>query len=101
MFLRIHISINKQANTLNNNDLAYLNYWLNRLSRNTTTSHDLTVDHFQKEMSDRELEFVSVTFDKKLYDIKDKDFNNMILLSDLYDNMAENFQSTSSKEENI
>ncbi|SBS93057.1 PIR Superfamily Protein [Plasmodium ovale curtisi] len=52
-------------------------------------------------MSDRELKFVSVTFDKKLHDIKDKDFNNMILLSNLYNNMAEICQSTSSIEENI
>ncbi|SBT55935.1 PIR Superfamily Protein [Plasmodium ovale wallikeri] len=61
---------NPNTENLNDIDFAYLNYWLNSLSRNTTINHDLTVDQFQKEMSDREYEFVSVTFDKKLYDIK-------------------------------
>ncbi|SBT55180.1 hypothetical protein POVWA1_068180 [Plasmodium ovale wallikeri] len=62
----------KNTENLNDIDFAYLNYWLNSLSRNTTINHDLTVDQFQKEMSDREYEFVSVTFDKKLYDIKSR-----------------------------
>ncbi|SBS95940.1 PIR Superfamily Protein [Plasmodium ovale curtisi] len=80
---------------LDQKDYAYLNYWLNSKLRNGNTSHDLTVDQFQKEMSDRELQFVNVKFDKKLYDIKDEDFNNMILLSDLYDNIAQIFYDTS------
>ncbi|SBT59288.1 hypothetical protein POVWA2_094380 [Plasmodium ovale wallikeri] len=69
---------NPNTENLNDIDFAYLNYWLNSLSRNTTINHDLTVDQFQKEMSDREYEFVSVTFDKKLYDI------NMLMTSILF-----------------
>ncbi|SBT57336.1 PIR Superfamily Protein [Plasmodium ovale wallikeri] len=84
-----------EPKTLVHKDYAYLNYWLNSKLRNGNTSNNITVQEFQDEMNELETEFVSAKFDKKLYDLDDEDFNNMILLSDLYDNMAQIFHSIS------
>ncbi|SBS81961.1 PIR Superfamily Protein [Plasmodium ovale curtisi] len=93
---KLIISINKKSinEELYDIDFAFLNYWLNGKLRSTMISHNLSVDKFQEEMSYREFEFVGTTFDKKLYDIKNEDFNNMVLLSDLYDNIAQIFYDT-------
>ncbi|SBT51633.1 PIR Superfamily Protein [Plasmodium ovale wallikeri] len=84
-----------ETRKLDHKDYAFLNYWLNSKLRNGDTSNKLTVQEFQSQINEYEYEFWGVTFDKKLYDIKDEDFNNMILLSDLYDYMAQNFHSIS------
>ncbi|SBS81958.1 PIR Superfamily Protein [Plasmodium ovale curtisi] len=84
-----------EPGTLDHIDYAYLNYWLNSKLRNGNTSNNLTVQEFQSEINDLEYEFLGATFDEKLYDIRDEDFNNMILLNDLYDNMAQIFHSIS------
>ncbi|SBT02580.1 PIR Superfamily Protein [Plasmodium ovale curtisi] len=88
--------------TLDDIDFAYLNYWLNIISRNNMISNNLTVDEFQSVMSHVENEFFYDDFDEKLYDIKDKDFNNMNLLNELQNNHAEiyNNLSTRIQEEN-
>ncbi|SBT78581.1 PIR protein [Plasmodium ovale] len=88
--------------TLDDIDFAYLNYWLNIMSRNTTISNNLTVEEFQREMSHVEDEFFHDHFDKKLYYIKDKDFSNMSLLNELQNNHAEIYNNlrTRMQEEN-
>ncbi|SBT02110.1 PIR Superfamily Protein [Plasmodium ovale curtisi] len=80
---------------LDHTDYAFLNYWLNSLSKKTTSSHNLTVYMFQDTFSSIEEYFVNYgMLNKKLYDIKNEDFNNMVLLSDLYDNIAQIFYDT-------
>ncbi|SBT55626.1 PIR Superfamily Protein [Plasmodium ovale wallikeri] len=86
--------------SLDDNDFAYLNYWLNSISRNTTVSNKLTIKEFQTQISNVELEFVLDYFDQKLYDFVDNDYNNMILLNDLHEKHGQIFQSTISIEEN-
>ncbi|SBS93947.1 PIR Superfamily Protein [Plasmodium ovale curtisi] len=81
---KLIISINKKTNLLDNNDLAYLNYWLNGKLRNTTFKHDIKVSDFYENMSVRETEFLSGIFDEKLYNIEEHDFQNMKLLDYLY-----------------
>ncbi|SBS81970.1 PIR Superfamily Protein [Plasmodium ovale curtisi] len=82
-------------NSLDDKDYAYLNYWLNNISRNTKISPNITVDEFQTKMSDIEGYFTGVIFDEKLYDIKDADFNNMSLLNELQYNYGEIFTHSS------
>ncbi|SBT56354.1 PIR Superfamily Protein [Plasmodium ovale wallikeri] len=94
----------KQNQSLDSNDIAYLNYWLNNKLRNATISHNITVKDFYESMSLREVEFVgNGTFEKKLYDLEEKHFNNMNLLNYLYDNYGVIFKniSTNKKEEKI
>ncbi|SBT73454.1 hypothetical protein, conserved [Plasmodium ovale] len=74
---------------LDDKDFAYLNYWLNSISRNTTISNNLSVDKFQDDMSSIEDDIVSVTFEKKLYDMNDDTFNKMNLLNELQTNYGE------------
>ncbi|SBS81963.1 PIR Superfamily Protein [Plasmodium ovale curtisi] len=85
----------KKSKFVDDKDFAYLNYWLNVLTRKSTSSNSVTLNEFQKKMSSIEEIFTTVTFDKKLFDIKDEDYNNMILLSDIDDNHSQIFQNTS------
>ncbi|SBT55559.1 PIR Superfamily Protein [Plasmodium ovale wallikeri] len=78
------ISVNKNTNSLYNNDLAYLNYWLNGKLRNNTFKHDIMVNDFYEKMSSRDIEFLSSKLDKNLYNIEEHDFQNMKLLDYLY-----------------
>ncbi|SBS89298.1 PIR Superfamily Protein [Plasmodium ovale curtisi] len=75
-------------------DFSYLNYWLNCLSRNTTSSNRVTFKEFQTKMDSVEDISITVSLNGKLYEIKNDDFNNMILLSNLHDNHAEIYQKT-------
>ncbi|SBT73453.1 Plasmodium vivax Vir protein, putative [Plasmodium ovale] len=85
---------------LNHTDYTFLNYWLNSLSKKTKGSHNLTVYMFQDTFSNIEEDFFNYGMpNEKLYDIKNEHFNNMILLSDLYDNMAQIFYDTSALED--
>ncbi|SBS89320.1 PIR Superfamily Protein [Plasmodium ovale curtisi] len=81
--------------SLNDNDYAYLNYWINIKLRNSTPSHKYTVKEFHERMSFHEKEFVTSIFEKKLYDLDNVDFSNMNLLSDLYDNYSKIYLETS------
>ncbi|SBS99879.1 PIR Superfamily Protein [Plasmodium ovale curtisi] len=90
----------KPNQSLDSNDIAYLNYWLNNKLRNATISHNITVKDFYERMSLREEEFVgNDTFEKKLYDLEENHFNNMNLLNYLYDNYGVIFKNISSNKE--
>ncbi|SBT00346.1 PIR protein [Plasmodium ovale] len=81
----------RNPSSLDDKDYAFLNYWLNNISRNTKTSSNITVHEFQTKMSDIEEYFTGFIFDEKLYDIEDEDFNNMSLLNELQYNYGEIF----------
>ncbi|SBT84532.1 PIR protein [Plasmodium ovale] len=90
-----------ESNSLNDIDFAYLNYWLNIRSRNTTIIYGLSVDDFQEKIGHVEYEFINDDFDEKLYDIDENVFKNMNLLNYLYDNYGiifNNFSSNKKKE---
>ncbi|SBT54583.1 PIR Superfamily Protein [Plasmodium ovale wallikeri] len=76
---------------LDDKDFAYLNYWLNSISRNTTISNNLTVDELQRKMSFIEKEFFFEDFDEKLYDMNDEEFHKTNLLYELKINYGEIF----------
>ncbi|SBT83161.1 PIR protein [Plasmodium ovale] len=81
---------------LNDIDFAFLNYWLNSKLRNGNTSNNLTVYKFQDTFSSIEIDFINYgLLNDKLYDIKNENFNNMNLLSDLYFYHGEIYQKTS------
>ncbi|SBT03021.1 PIR Superfamily Protein [Plasmodium ovale curtisi] len=91
------------SSSLNDNDFAYLNYWLNNKLRNSTSSHKYTVKEFHERMSVHEEEFVTGIFEKKLYDLDNDDFNNMLLLRHLQKCHAQIFEKMTPliKEKNI
>ncbi|SBS81959.1 PIR Superfamily Protein [Plasmodium ovale curtisi] len=76
-------------------DYAFLNYWLNSISRNSTTGNNLSVDMFQDSMSSIEDDIVGVIFEKKLYDMNDDAFNKMNTLNELKTNYGEIFAHSS------
>ncbi|SBT73412.1 Plasmodium vivax Vir protein, putative [Plasmodium ovale] len=79
--------------TLDIKDFAYLNYWLNSLSKKTTDSYNLTVYKFQDTFSSIEEDFFKYgMLNEKLYDIEYEDFNNMLLLRHLQKCHAEIFR---------
>ncbi|SBS99876.1 PIR Superfamily Protein [Plasmodium ovale curtisi] len=85
-----------EPKTLDSKDFAYLNYWLNSLSKKTMGIHNLTVNKFQDTFSSIEEDFLNYgLLNEKLYDIKNEHFNNMNLLSDLYIYHGEIYQETS------
>ncbi|SBT78566.1 Plasmodium vivax Vir protein, putative [Plasmodium ovale] len=79
----IHKNSQKKPSSLSDNDYAYLNYWINSKLRNSTPSHKYTVNKFYERMSHHEEEFVTGIFEKKVYDLDNDDFNNMLLLRHL------------------
>ncbi|SBT55172.1 PIR Superfamily Protein [Plasmodium ovale wallikeri] len=91
----------RKSKFVDDKDFAYLNYWLNVLSRKSTSSNSVTLNEFQSQMSSIEGIFTTVTFDRKLFDIKDEDYNNMILLSDIDDHHSQIYQNTSKMGEEI
>ncbi|SCP05929.1 PIR protein [Plasmodium ovale] len=83
---------------VNDNDFAYLNYWLNSISKNAKIRPYITVHEFQKTVGDREDEFATyTTLDKKLYDMKDEDYNNMVLLDELQNEHGEIYKNMSER----
>ncbi|SBT73415.1 Plasmodium vivax Vir protein, putative [Plasmodium ovale] len=87
---------------VDNKDFAYLNYWLNELSKNTTSSKKITIKEFQMKVGSVEDTFAGVLLDKKLYDMNDEEFHNTNLLYDLKINYGEIFlQSTKMLQGNI
>ncbi|SBS94062.1 PIR Superfamily Protein [Plasmodium ovale curtisi] len=101
--LIISTKTSPNSKSLDDIDFAYLNYWLNGKLKNNSTSHNLTVEKFQKNMSHIEEEFVHDNFDGKLYDLGEDDYKNMNLLNYLYENYGIIFNNISSntKEEKI
>ncbi|SBT01685.1 PIR Superfamily Protein, partial [Plasmodium ovale curtisi] len=100
----IHKNSHANSSSLNDNDFAYLNYWLNNKLRNDTHGHYVTVKMLHKNMNDREDEFVTDDmFKGKLYDIEHEDFNNMLLLRHLQKCYAQIFEKMTPliKEKNI
>ncbi|SBT78587.1 PIR protein [Plasmodium ovale] len=77
---------------IDDKDFSYINYWLNDLSRNNSSSNNLTLKEFQIKMDGNEDILTTVKLDDKLYHIKDEDFKNMNLLSDLFDNYGKIYQ---------
>ncbi|SBT55764.1 PIR Superfamily Protein [Plasmodium ovale wallikeri] len=82
-------------------DFAYLNYWLNSLSRNTTSSNSVTFKEFQMNMDRVEDIFTTVPLNGKLYEIKNDDFNNMILLNELQKEHGQIYSSMSTRMDEI
>ncbi|SBT55169.1 PIR Superfamily Protein [Plasmodium ovale wallikeri] len=78
---------------VNDNDFAFLNYWLNSFSKSAKISPYITVNEFQKTVGDREQEFATFTLEEKLYDMKDEDYDNMNLLNELQYNYGEIFKN--------
>ncbi|SBT54436.1 PIR Superfamily Protein [Plasmodium ovale wallikeri] len=97
----IHRNSQAKPSSLNDNDYTYLNYWINSKLRNSTPSHKYTVKKFYERISLHEEDFVTGIFEKKLYDLDNGDFNNMILLSDLHDKHGKIFQFTTKIEDQI
>ncbi|SBT74050.1 PIR protein [Plasmodium ovale] len=103
-FITLYNVIDKKRQSkqtiVNDNDFAFLNYWLNSISKSAKISPYITVNEFQKTVGDREQEFTTyITLDKKLYDMKYEDYNNMVLLDELqnehgqiYKNMSERME---------
>ncbi|SBT78567.1 hypothetical protein POWCR01_130005100 [Plasmodium ovale] len=90
--------------SLDKNDFAYLNYWINRKLRNTKISNELTVKEFHEKLNNHDNDFVGYDmFAGKLFDIGENDFQNMKLLDYLHSNYFENFTeiSTLTKEKNV
>ncbi|SBS93946.1 PIR Superfamily Protein [Plasmodium ovale curtisi] len=97
IFCKVIESKKKEASNIfiDYKDFAYINYWLNSMSKNASISNKLTVKEFQDTMSDIEDDlFAYGTLSQKLYDIKDEDFNNMNLLRHLYYNHGQIFKNT-------
>ncbi|SBT54792.1 PIR Superfamily Protein [Plasmodium ovale wallikeri] len=75
----------KKAGTLQNNDCAFLNYWLNDKLRGANTDIPMCVkDFYQKLKTINENYFQITTLDDKLYNIKKHELDNMRNLYDLY-----------------
>ncbi|SBT03010.1 PIR Superfamily Protein [Plasmodium ovale curtisi] len=75
----------KKAGTLQNNDFAFLNYWLNDKLRGANTDMPMCVkDFYQKLKTINENYFQITTLDDKLYNIKRHELDNMRNLYDLY-----------------
>ncbi|SBT55175.1 PIR Superfamily Protein [Plasmodium ovale wallikeri] len=87
---------------VSDDDFAYLNYWLNSISKSAKFSPYITVNEFQETVGDREMEFASIlTLDKKLYDMKDEDYNNMVLLNVLQNERGKIFSNMSKRMEEM
>ncbi|SBT82920.1 PIR protein [Plasmodium ovale] len=91
---KVILSKKKGVNSeiLDHKDYSYLNYWLNYMSKNATSSNNLNVKQFQNTMGSVEGDFVAVSFDEKLYDLPEVDYNNMILLKELQTEYSEIFK---------
>ncbi|SBT43958.1 PIR Superfamily Protein [Plasmodium ovale wallikeri] len=90
----------KRSEYLDDNDFAYLNYWLNNKLRNNTLRHNVTVNVFHKKMNSTEEEFTSYDiFEKKLFDFEDIDFTNMNLLTNLYIENSKFYENINSRKE--
>ncbi|SBS89311.1 PIR protein [Plasmodium ovale] len=81
-----------QKKTVDNKDFAYLNYWLNNLSKNTTSTNKITIEEFQRKVGGVEGVFATVLLDDKLYDMNDEEFNNTNLLNKLLTIYSDIFQ---------
>ncbi|SBT55558.1 PIR Superfamily Protein [Plasmodium ovale wallikeri] len=88
-----------KSKSLDDIDFAYLNYWLNTKSKNSTIIYGLSVNDFQETIGHAENEFFDVYFDEKLYDIEENVFKNMNLLDYLYDNYGIIFKNISENTE--
>ncbi|SBT02767.1 PIR Superfamily Protein [Plasmodium ovale curtisi] len=94
------ISIKKppKNKSLDKNDFAYLNYWINRKLRNTTIINELTVKEFHKKLNDHDSDFVGYDmFEGKLFDIGENDFQNIELLINLDNQYGEIFKNVLSR----
>ncbi|SBT78578.1 PIR protein [Plasmodium ovale] len=81
-----------QKKIVDNKDFAYLNYWLNELSKNTTSSNKITIKEFQMKVGSVEDTFAGVLLDTKLYDMNDEEFHNTNLLNKLLTIYSDIFQ---------
>ncbi|SBS99281.1 PIR Superfamily Protein [Plasmodium ovale curtisi] len=80
--------------SLDNDDFAYLNYWINSKLKDNTLKHNVTVSEFHRNMNNREEEFTTHDiFENKLFDLEENDFQNMELLSNLENQYSEIYQN--------
>ncbi|SBT53048.1 PIR Superfamily Protein [Plasmodium ovale wallikeri] len=93
----------RNRSNIDDKDFAYLNYWLNGHSRNTTSSNSVTFKEFQMNMDLVEDIFITVPLNGKLYDLEEDDFQNMKLLDYLHSNYFGNVTKISdlTEEKNI
>ncbi|SBS90413.1 PIR Superfamily Protein [Plasmodium ovale curtisi] len=87
----------RKGNIVDDKDFTYLNYWLNSISKNAKIRPYITIREFQETMGDREGEFATFTLEKKLYDMKDEDYNNMVLLNELQNELGEIYNNMSKR----
>ncbi|SBT54439.1 PIR Superfamily Protein [Plasmodium ovale wallikeri] len=85
--------------SLDKNDFAYLNYWINRKLRNTKISNELTVKEFHKKLNNHDDDFVGYDmFAGKLFDIGENDFQNIELLINLENQYGVIFENVLSRD---
>ncbi|SBT84938.1 PIR protein [Plasmodium ovale] len=76
---------NKKAETLDDNDCSFLNYWLNDKLRGINIDNSINVSDFYKKLKgSNENIFKDKQLEKKLYNIEKHDLENMRKLYDLY-----------------
>ncbi|SBT53020.1 PIR Superfamily Protein [Plasmodium ovale wallikeri] len=84
---------------LDNNDYSYLNYWLNDMSKNATSTNKITIGEFRMKVDGVEGTFAGVLLHNKLYDIIEDDYQNIKLLEYLYLNYYRKFTEISGLKE--
>ncbi|SBT01438.1 PIR Superfamily Protein, partial [Plasmodium ovale curtisi] len=76
---------NKKAETLDDNDCSFLNYWLNDKLRGINIDNSISVINFYKKLKDSNVTiFKYEQLEKKLYNIEKHDLENIRKLYDLY-----------------
>ncbi|SBS91041.1 PIR Superfamily Protein [Plasmodium ovale curtisi] len=80
-------SSRNSKNTLTNEDLDFLNYWLNATLKSKNSDISICIEEFYKAMKTKEEYFISnkINLEKRLQVIDPSKLENMELLSELYD----------------
>ncbi|SBS93994.1 PIR Superfamily Protein [Plasmodium ovale curtisi] len=86
IILRNSSRAGKQDGEFDNNDCAFLNYWLNNKLRGVNSDTTISIENFYQKLkaADKKKSFESALLDKKLYNIEKHDLENMRKLYDLY-----------------
>ncbi|SBT55615.1 PIR Superfamily Protein [Plasmodium ovale wallikeri] len=80
-----HKGVSKKEGTLENNDWAFLNYWLNEKLRGTNTHPSICVKDFYEKLREIDKDYFKIaSTDNKLFNMKKHDFENMKKLYELY-----------------
>ncbi|SBT74528.1 PIR protein [Plasmodium ovale] len=80
-----HKGVSKKEGTLENNDWAFLNYWLNDKLRVTNTDSSICVKDFYEKFREMDKDYFKIaSTDDKLFNMKKHEFENMKKLFELY-----------------